>query len=79
VTLPDRDGVARALAAEGVGTAVYYPVPLSRQPALAGISPPARTPRADRFCASCLALPVHEELGDDEVERVILAMWRAAA
>lgn len=77
VTVPDRHRVVPTLAVAGVHTAVYYPVPLSAQPALVGRARvPHATPHADAFCAACLALPVHEELGDDEVDRVLAAFRR---
>lgn len=71
----DRDAVVGRMRAEGVETAVYYPVPLSRQPALAAFA--RSTPHADAFCARCLALPVHEGLSDDDASQVIAALARA--
>lgn len=73
----DRDAVVARLRALGVETAVYYPLPLSRQPTLAAFARP--TPRADAFCARCLALPVHEGLSDDDVAQVIAAVGAALA
>ncbi len=77
VRVPHRDAVRARLSAAGVETAVYYPVPLSRQPALAG-GPHAPTPRAEAFCAETLALPVHEGVGPAEVERVVAALGSTA-
>lgn len=77
VRTADRDGLARALAAAEIETAVYYPRTVGDQPALAGL-PAIPTPNARRFCAEALALPSHEGLTDDDVARVIAAV-RAAA
>lgn len=77
VVLADgRDRLRAALAAQGIETAIYYPRPLSAQPALADYPGPP-TPNADRFCAEALALPAHEGLSDDDVARTIAAV-RAA-
>lgn len=72
VRVPSRDRVHAHLAAAGIETAVYYPRSLAAQPALARWARP--TPRADAFCAECLALPVHEGLTDGEVDRVVDAL-----
>jgi dTDP-4-amino-4,6-dideoxygalactose transaminase len=72
-----RDALAAALAADGIGSAVYYPTPLHRQPAL---QPYAVTvgdlPRAERAAREVLALPIYPQLPDDHVERVADAIAR---
>ncbi len=69
-----RDAVVSGLRSRGVESAVYYPLSLSRQPALARFTRLTPTPRADAFCARCLALPVHESLSDDDLAQVIAAV-----
>lgn len=71
----DRDAVAERMRERAVETAVYYPRSLSAQPALAAFARP--TPRGDAFCARCLALPVHEGLGEQELARVIAGLGQA--
>lgn len=73
VRVPRRDALRRHLAEAGVESAVYYPHPVDRQPAM---SPGPPTPHAARFCAESLALPVHEGLGPAEIDRVIDAVSR---
>jgi len=72
-----RDALAAALAAEGVGSAVYYPTPLHRQGAL---QPYAVTlgdlPRAERAAREVLALPIYPQLPDASVEHVADAIAR---
>lgn len=68
-----REALAAALAAAEIETAVYYRRPLSDEPALAGILA-APAPNAARYCAEALALPVHECLTDDDVNRVLDAI-----
>lgn len=71
----DRDALARHLAAADVATQVYYPVPLHRQAALAGrADAPHPLPEAERAADEVLALPIHAELGDAQVARVVEAV-----
>ena len=66
-----RDGLRRRLTERGVQTAVYYPRPLHRQPAYAPHHDGAALPVADDVSTRILALPIHPDLTDDEVDRVI--------
>jgi dTDP-4-amino-4,6-dideoxygalactose transaminase len=75
--VPDgnRDRLAAHLNAAGVGTAVYYPVPLHLQPALAAFGGrPGQLPHAEAAAAEVLALPIYPELSDEKVERVCAAL-----
>jgi len=66
-----RDELRAYLAANGVEAAVYYPVPLHLQPALAFLGHRAGDlPRAERAAAEVLALPIHPALPDDAIDRV---------
>jgi dTDP-3-amino-3,4,6-trideoxy-alpha-D-glucose transaminase len=76
VLSPERERVRAALLERGVETLVHYPVPISRQPALASHHP-AACPIADRVCAEVFSLPLHPALSDDDVDRVVAAI-RAA-
>lgn len=67
-----RDAVRQQLATRGIGTGVHYPIPLSRQPALA---PWRRScPNAERAAAEVLSLPMDPSLQDDDVKRVVAAL-----
>ncbi len=77
VLLPDeatRDGLRARLAADGVPTAVYYPKPLHLQPAYAPHHDGTGLPAALDVSGRILALPIHPDLADDEVDRVIEAV-----
>lgn len=70
-----RDALARHLAAAGVGTQVYYRVPLHRQAPLAGCSEtPAGVPEAERAAGEVLALPIYPQLDEERVVRVVEAV-----
>jgi dTDP-4-amino-4,6-dideoxygalactose transaminase len=73
-----RDRTARAelqaqLAACGIETLVHYPVPIPRQPALAGTAP-VDCPTAARVCDEVLSLPLYPGLADTDVSRVAAAV-----
>ncbi|MDZ5810238.1 DegT/DnrJ/EryC1/StrS family aminotransferase [Halorubrum sp. AD140] len=63
-----RDTLREHLADEGIGTGVYYPRPIHRQPAYADVS--ATAPNAERAADRVLSVPVHPALSRDEVDRV---------
>ena len=70
-----RDALRAHLAEAGIGSAVYYPIPLHRQPALAayaaaGVSMPV----SERAPERALSLPMFPELEDGEVDAVVAAV-----
>jgi perosamine synthetase len=69
VAAPARDAVRKALERGGVGTGVYYPVPVHRQPAYQALSGTS-CPNAERASADMFSIPVHPSLADAEVEYV---------
>ena len=78
IEVEDREAVVAALQAEGVPTAVHYPVPMHRQPVFAGLGIAAGTlPHAERAAARVLSLPMHPYLHATEIEFVAAAVSRA--
>jgi dTDP-4-amino-4,6-dideoxygalactose transaminase len=67
----DRDALAKHLEGAGIGTAVYYPVPLDRQPALAAWSEGSWCPEAARAAGEVLSLPIYPELTDSQQSYVV--------
>jgi dTDP-4-amino-4,6-dideoxygalactose transaminase len=71
VQVDDQDALAAHLAARGIGTEIYYPVPLHLQPCFAHLGHrPGDFPRAEAACAAALALPLHPDLREADVDRV---------
>ena len=58
---------------KGVPTAVYYPIPLSRQKAYAHY-PSAPTPVSERLSQKVVSLPMHPYLDAATQDRIIAAV-----
>ncbi|MGH9160416.1 MAG: DegT/DnrJ/EryC1/StrS family aminotransferase [Vicinamibacteraceae bacterium] len=72
VRAPVRDDLRRHLAAAGIGSEVYYPLPFHLQPCFASLGyQPGRLPEAERAAAESLALPVFPELSEEQQRYVV--------
>lgn len=75
VTTDDRDALARHLDDRGIQTLIHYPIPAHQQPPTRDLQ---RDPRglsvAEAHARTCLSLPCHPQLTDDDVDRVISAV-----
>ena len=65
-----RDALRDHLAADGIESRAYYPVPLHRQPCFASLDEPA-LPVAEDLCRRALALPVFAVMTDEQITRVV--------
>jgi dTDP-4-amino-4,6-dideoxygalactose transaminase len=71
VRVPDRDAVKKRLAERGIGTAIYYPIPLHLQDCFTYLGhKEGEFPESERACREVLALPVYPELAKEQVEYV---------
>jgi dTDP-4-amino-4,6-dideoxygalactose transaminase len=67
-----RDELRAHLAANGVGTEIYYPLPLHAQRCFAYLEhDPADFPNSQRAAAETLALPIYPELTPEQREYVV--------
>lgn len=72
---PRRDDLRGFLSRKGIGTAVYYRVPLHMEPCFSHLAHrEGDFPRAERAARELLALPVFPELHEDERSRVVDAL-----
>lgn len=72
VRVQHRDALRRYLTDCGIGTEVYYPIPLHRQPAFEGLAyREGDFPVAERLAAEVLALPIYPELTPEQQEAVV--------
>jgi dTDP-4-amino-4,6-dideoxygalactose transaminase len=77
----ERDRVAEALTERGVGTLIYYPVPVHRQDYLQALMPGAADldlPVSNRLADEVLSIPVRPNLTEAELETVIAAIREIA-
>ncbi|MGU3496619.1 DegT/DnrJ/EryC1/StrS family aminotransferase [Xanthobacteraceae bacterium A53D] len=73
-----RDDLAKALQAEGIPTAVYYRIPMHRQPAYAQHPAAADSlPVAEGLCAEVISLPMHAYLDEATQDKIIAVVRRA--
>ena len=73
-----RDGFATALKADGIPTAVYYPIPLHRQQAYRHYPVgEGEVAVSDRLAAEVISLPMHAYLDAPTQDRIIAAVRRA--
>lgn len=66
----DRDKLRESLQARGVGSAVYYHIPLHKHDCFAAFSRHGSLEITERVAAECLSLPIFPEMTDAEVEYV---------
>ena len=72
VTNGKRDALMEHLAANQIGSAIYYPVPLHRQECfsnLAGVE--ARLPICEKIADEVLSIPIYPELSTEQIDHVI--------
>lgn len=80
IRCPERDALADHLLARGIETRVHFAQALPLQPAFAYLDhAPGDFPIAEKLARETLAIPLHAQLSDAEVEQIILAIvefWR---
>lgn len=78
VVLDERERVQAALHAQGIPTAVHYPVPMHQQPAYARLSAGGPCPVACDLATKVMSLPMGPYLDDGQARQVAEAVLAAA-
>lgn len=72
IQVDNRSEVQEALKAQGIPTAVHYPIPLNKQPAVADEN--AVLPVGDAVAEKVMSLPMHPYLTVDAQEKIVKAL-----
>jgi dTDP-4-amino-4,6-dideoxygalactose transaminase len=72
IRVPDRDRLRAYLGEQGVGTEIYYPVPLHMQKCFAYLGyRPEDCPESAKAASETLALPIYPELAEAQLRHVV--------
>ncbi len=75
IRAPRRDELRAYLTTRGIGSEIYYPLPIHLQAAVRNLGyQPGDFPEAERAAHEVLALPIYPELREDEQESVVEAI-----
>ena len=74
VRVADRDRAVARLTEQGIGTGVYYPNPIHKQPVYVERGYAGSFPESERAAAEVLSLPVRPDLTPEELDRVVAAV-----
>lgn len=65
-----RDAISRKLSDNDVGHAIFYPMPLSEQPAFVSSSKSIDLKTTKEICKQCISLPMYPEMSDEQIDQV---------
>ncbi|MCJ8316222.1 DegT/DnrJ/EryC1/StrS family aminotransferase [Idiomarina sp.] len=66
IRVSNREELQSQLKAKGIPTAIHYPIPLNRQPAVADNS--VSLPMGDGMATSVMSLPMHPYMGEEAID-----------
>lgn len=69
ILVPNRDALQEHLKAQGIPTAVHYPIPLNKQPAVRDDT--VSLPVGDRLAEQVMSVPMHPYLTPDLVQQIV--------
>jgi dTDP-4-amino-4,6-dideoxygalactose transaminase len=79
IRVRQRAAVEQALRERGIGTAVYYPIPLHRTTLFKDHAAGHAFPVSDQLSAELLAIPLYPEMGEERQDTVVAAVRQAVS
>jgi len=70
----NRDQMVEQLKEQGIGTGIYYPLPVHRQAIYQNLGYTDRLPVAEKVSREVLSLPVHPALSQTDLEKIVEAV-----
>ena len=67
----DRDQIVEQLKARGIGTGIYYPIPIHKQPFYLQMGYQDMLPVSEMLAKQVISLPVHPGLSQADLERIV--------
>jgi UDP-2-acetamido-2-deoxy-ribo-hexuluronate aminotransferase len=78
IEVPHRSQIQQSLSAQGIPTAVHYPMPIHMQPVFASLNRPRGTfPISESASERVLSLPMHPYMSDADIKTVTSALLSA--
>jgi UDP-2-acetamido-2-deoxy-ribo-hexuluronate aminotransferase len=74
VRVQDRTAVQERLTASSIPTAIHYPIPLNKQPAVADAA--VQLPMGDKAAQQVISLPMHPYLHQSDQKTIAAALWQ---
>jgi dTDP-4-amino-4,6-dideoxygalactose transaminase len=68
----DRDAVVKQLNEAGIGTGIYYPVPIHHQEYIQKIVGEISLPVTEQMSREVISLPVHPMLSQEDIEKIVV-------
>lgn len=68
ITVDKRDAAVKKLNEAGIGTGVYYPIPINEQVFYTGLGYKADTPVSSEVAKKVVSLPIHPAIGRQELD-----------
>ena len=69
-----RDELQQRLSQKGIGSAVYYPLPIHKQPLYQKLGYNDQLPISEKVAPQVLSLPVHPGLREEDLKTIVRAL-----